>query len=175
MNTKLLAVVILAAIVIMTVGTVRATPDLSIQLTDSNGNDITNTTAPVNTVATVSAFYVDSAGSDAQATLTVFYDNGLGPQLVATLFSGTVKSSTTVTASYTLIGLGTYEFRWTCTPDPTTTSSSATNCPPSYQQRCQVNTYPQNTVPEPLPAAGLTIGLLAFGLFTLKRKRPKPA
>jgi hypothetical protein len=174
MNRRLLALTILASIAIMAVGAVQATPTLSIQLTDSNGNNLTNTTAPVNTVVTVSASYVDSTGSTAQATLTVFYDNGLGPQLVATLYSGSVQSGTPVTATYTLTGLGTYEFRWTCTPDSPATSSSSINCPPSYQQRCQVNTYPQNKVPEPLPAAGLTIGLLAFGLFAFKKKRPKP-
>lgn len=175
MKTRLLTVAIFAAMAIMMVGAAQATPTLSIQLADSNGNNITNLTVPVNTVATISAYYFDSGGSDAQATLTVFYDNGLGPQLVATLYSGTVKSGATVTESYTLIGLGTYEFRWTCTPDSVTTSSFSTSCPPAYQQRCQVITHIPNTVPEPIPVAGVTIGLLAFGLFSFKRKRAKLA
>jgi len=172
MNTRLLAAVILASIVMMTIGVVRATPTLSVQLTDSHGNNITDTTVPINTLATISAYYIDSGGANAQATLTVFLDSGSGPQLVATLYSGTVASNTTVTESYSLNGLGTYQFRWTCTPDPTTSSS---NCPPAYQQRCQVSTTPQNTVPEPIPAAGLALGLLAFGVFAVKRKREKPA
>jgi long-subunit fatty acid transport protein len=172
MSPRLLAIVALAAMALVAVGAVQAAPTLSIQVTDSKGSNITGTTVPAGTVATVSAYYVDSGGSGAQATLNVFYDGGSGLNLVATLYSGTVNSGDTVTESYMLTNVGTYEFRWTCTPASTVSSSGfSTNCPASYQQRCQVNTSPQNDVPEPLPAAGLTIGLLAFGLFVLRRKR----
>jgi hypothetical protein len=144
---------------------------VSIEVKDSNGNDVAGKTVPVNTIVNLYGYYEDLSGtSQAEAKMDVYFDpNGSGFNYKGTLFSDVVNDGDTVIKPYTLTELGTYEFRWTCTKsDPG--SSSGTFC---SVERAQARTIIQLVVPEPGTMAIVVMALSTVSFLAIKRFRAK--
>jgi hypothetical protein len=170
MNKKTLIPIFTLAILAASIATANAKIACSIQVKDINGNNISGGTVNINTVAYVSGHYEDQDGnSPANAVMEVYYNDGTGLKLEATLFTGNINDGDTITGTpFTLSKLGQYEFRWSCqkgtpgTPDGT-----------SCSERTQARTTIQLVVPEPATIVGLLMALSAFGILAFKRTRMK--
>lgn len=163
-----LALIMLAAII----GVAKATINAKIEITDSVGNIISDTSVPPGTVAYVNGTYIDLSGSrQASASMTVYYDDDLssGPdwQFKETLFSGTVNDGQSIVETYTMTELGYYQFRWRC--EVIGTSGLSILC----RQEVGLALAQVFVIPEPGTLAGLITALSAFGLLAVKRIRTK--
>jgi hypothetical protein len=162
-------IVILAAVLFfasLTVG--KADMTLWVDVRDSGGSSIAGTTVPVGTLVYAYGYYNNSPGIDASATITVFYsvDNTSFAEK-ATLFSGTVVPGQTVVGSaFALTDIGYYQFRWTCTE-----ILDSSRCDNGVKQaRVVLN----NAVPEPAPLVSAVLGVLALGVFFVRKRNVKP-
>jgi hypothetical protein len=158
--------VLLFALIVfaLLVGVAKAQIAVTIQVKDSQGNNIDGGTVNLNTMAYVTGSYSDLSGSNAPASAVLeVYFNG---QLQSTLYSGSISSGGSVTEHYLMTTVGTYEFTWTCT-DAASTGATA-QC---ITERGMVTATVQLVVPEPASIAGLLMGLSALGLLAVKRTR----
>jgi hypothetical protein len=141
----------------------------SIQVKDSESNIINGGTVYINTVAYVHGHYEDLGGNaQASGLMEVYYNDGSGLALEATLYSGTVDDEATITQTFTMSKLGTYEFRWTCQVGQPGTLGLL-RC----DEKTQARTTIQLVVPEPGTLAGLGMALAALGFLAVKRTRLK--
>jgi hypothetical protein len=164
MSKRSLAFLFALIVFALLVGAARAQISVTIQVKDSNGNNISGGTVPINTVAYVTGGYSDLSGTAAPASAVMeVYFNG---QLKSTLFSGQVSSGGTVTKQYQMTTVGTYEFRWTCTK--AATAGITSQC---ITERGMVTATVGLVVPEPATIAGLMMALSAFGLLAFKRMK----
>jgi len=171
--TAILAAVLAIMLFFGAASVVKANLQESIDVQDSGGISIVNMAVPVGTVVTVYVDYGDpTTKAKASASLDEYY--GLDPSsltYVGNLFTGVVDDGYTNKGSYVLSNVGYYEFRWTCAEN-----LGSPGCTyPANQQRAGVFTIPNNNVPEPAPFVGLSMGILALGLFFVKRKNLKLA
>jgi len=171
-HVAILAAVFALMLIFGTASVVKANLQESIDVQDSGGSSIVNKAVPVGTVVTVIVSYGDPATkAKASASLDEYY--GLDPSAltyVGNLFTGVVDDGYTSKSSYVLSNVGYYEFRWTCAENLDSPGCTY----PANQQRAGVFTIPSNKVPEPAPFVGLSLGILALGLFFIKRKNVKP-
>lgn len=175
MNARNL-IVILAAVLAITLlfgatSAVKASLQESIDVQNSGGTSIVNQAVPVGTVVTVYVTYGDpTTKAKASASLDEYY--GLNPSsltYIGNLFTGIVNNGYTNKATYVLSNVGYYQFRWTCAEN-----LGSPDCTyPANQQRAGMFTTPDNKVPEAAPLIGLSMGILALGLFFVKRKNVK--
>lgn len=139
-----------------------------IDVQDSSGRSIKNETVALGTTVTVHGYYEDRNGNlPATVKMTVYFDDGTGKTLEATLYSGNVNSGEEIIRSFSLTKVGTYEFKWDCTKQgsSTTTASFSTYC--RYERGLDLTSV--FVIPEPATIAGLLMSFLAFGLLTIKR------
>jgi hypothetical protein len=169
MNKKILITIIALAMVAAFISTAKAQIKATITVKDSKGNVISGGTVHINTVAYVYGHYEDLAGhSPASGQMDVYFDDGLGLNYKATIWSGNLNDGGTVMRTYTMSELGTYEFRMTCqigTPETLGTLRCT--------ERVQARTTIQLVVPEPGTLAGLAMALAAFGFLAVKKARSK--
>jgi hypothetical protein len=169
--TAILAAVLAIILFFGAASVVKANLQETIDVQDSGGNSIVNKAVPPGTIVTVIVSYGDPA-TKAQATASLDEYYGLNPSsltYVGNLFTGVVNDGYTSKASYVLSNAGYYQFRWTCAENLDSPGCTY----PQNQQRAGVFTVPNNDVPEPAPFIGLTMGILALGLFFVKRKNVK--
>ena len=170
--TKKLVAILAIVLFFAAVGGCKASMTISTAVLDVGGNDITGSTVLVGTAVNVTGNYVNPDGNMANATLAEYFSvDNTTFALEATLFSGTVSSGQTVNLGpYVLTDIGYYQFRWTCVEiipgDPSCDNGAD-------QMRVFVNTYLNNEVPEPAPVIGGLMGILALGVFFLRRKTVK--
>jgi hypothetical protein len=88
------------------------------------------------------------------------------------LYSGSINSGATVTETYALTSLGSYEFRWTITKTLGSTTATGTPTVQCIQERALAHTtITAFVIPEPATIAGLAMTLSALGLLAVKRRR----
>jgi hypothetical protein len=162
------SVIILSLALLLTVVSVaKAIMTVSIEVKDTDGNNIGGSTVPVGTVAIVYGQYDNTQGNQATASIKVYFsvDNTVYT-LKATLFDGVVDAGRTVQGlPFKLMDIGYYEFRWTCTE--IVSGSRCTN------QAMQTRAVLNNLVPEPAPILGASMAILALGLFCFRRRGSK--
>jgi hypothetical protein len=140
----------------------RAQLVASIEVTDSIGNSIVNSTVPINTIAHIQCTYQDLDGSvSATGVMEVYFNN----VFKETLYSGVVADGETITKTYLMNEPGTYEFRWDCTK---LTDGEFAYC---RIERALIKAQVMLVVPEPGTIAGLMMALSAFGLFVLRKAK----
>jgi hypothetical protein len=174
MNKKimpiLLALVVTVAVVAFAAlaGTAKAQIAIAIELKDSHGNNIVNSTVPINTVAYVYGYYEDKSGSvAATGVMDVYYDAGSGVLVhKQTLYDGLVNDGETIMRTYEMTQPGSYEFRWTCTK--ATSSGYSVQC---TSERALIKARVTLTIPEPGTVAGLIMALSAFGLLAIRKTK----
>jgi len=151
-------------------GVAMAQITASIHVKDSNGNDISGGTVPINTVAHAYGSYEDLGGdAPASGRLDVYFNDGSGLKFEANVWSGTLLDGETKECPpYTMTKLGTYEFRWTCQVGQPGTLGLV-RC----DEKTQTRTTIQLVVPEPGTLAGLAMALGAFGFLAVRRSRSK--
>lgn len=171
MNKKIMSIVAMVAVVAFAAlaGTAKAQIAISIELKDSHGNNIVNSTVPINTVAHVHGYYEDKSGSvAATGIMDVYYDAGSGVLVhKQTLYNGPVNDGETIIRTYKMTQPGSYEFRWTCTK-PVSGSGSSIQC---IDQRALVEARVTLVIPEPGTIAGLIMALSAFGLLAIRKTK----
>lgn len=168
MNKKimpiLLAVVAIVAVVAFAlVGTAKAQIAVSIDVKDSGGNSIVNSTVPINTMAYVYCTYEDKGGSVSATGVMKVYHNNVSKE---TLYNGIVADGETITRTYLMSELGTYEFRWDCTK--LTAGGYSIQC---VADRALIKAQVLLVVPEAGTIAGLVMALSAFGLLAIRRTK----
>jgi hypothetical protein len=164
MKKKMLIMPIALAMLALFIAAANAQITCSVQVKDSNGNVISGGSVPINTVTYIYGHYEDLGGnSQANAVMEVYYNDGSGLKLEATLFTGNINDGATITQTFTMSKLGTYEFRWSCQ------LGTSQSC----QERTQARTTIQLVVPEPAAIVGLLMALSAFGILAFKRTRTK--
>jgi hypothetical protein len=171
MNKKILLPIIVLAALATIMGIANAQIKVSIQVKDSNGNDISGSTVLIGTTAHVYGHYEDLGGNaQAYGWIKVYFDDGTGFKYETTLFSGPVNDGDTVEGTpYPMSKMGTYNFTWRSQKtDPTI--PLALRC---QQEGALARTIVQLHVPEPATLIGLTMALSAFGLLALKKTRAK--
>jgi hypothetical protein len=174
MNKKimpiLLALVVTVAVVAFAAlaGTAKAQIAIAIELKDSHGNNIVNSTVPINTVAYVYGYYEDKSGSvAATGVMDVYYDAGSGVLVhKQTLYNGPVNDGETIMRTYKMTEPGSYEFKWVCTK--LATSGISVQC---VSERALIKAHVTLIVPEPGTITGLIMALSAFGLLAIRRTK----
>jgi len=168
MNKKILIAVIGVIVLSMIIGTAKAQISVSIDLKDSGGNSIKDTTVHVNTIAYVHGGYEDLSGSvPATGVMDVYYDDGSGVLVhKQTLYNGPVNDGETITRTYQMTEPGSYEFRWTCTK--LASSGTSVQC---VSERALTKAHVTLAVPEPGTIAGLIMALSAFGLLAVRKTK----
>ena len=168
MNKKILIAVLGVIVLSMIIGTAKAQISVSIDLKDSGGNSIKDTTVNVNTVAYVYGGYEDLSGSvPATGVMDVYYNNGSGILVHRqTLYNGPVNDGETIIRTYQMTEPGSYEFRWACTK--LAASGISVQC---VSERALIKAHVTLTVPEPGTIAGLIMALSAFGLLAIRKTK----
>jgi hypothetical protein len=152
------------------IGIAQAQIQATIEVKDSIGNKIDGQTVPIGTTVYIYGKYIDGQGAPAAALMEVYY-NGTGPSTHETLYSGIVTSGGTITKTYQLTKLGTYEFRWTVTKTIASASTQGIVAPYCLQQRALARTTVNAfQVPEPATIFGLIMGLSALGFVAIKKR-----
>lgn len=170
MRNKTLTLTLTLFTLALIIGIAHAQIQATIEVKDTNGNNIDGQTVPIGTTVTVIATYTDDQNAPAQAIMQVYY-NGTGLNTTETLFIATVTSGSTTTKTYQLTRLGTYEFRWTVAKQPAYATPQTTNNALCIQQRALARTTVNAfQVPEPATIAGLIMAISALGIFAIKRK-----
>ena len=90
--------------------------ETSLTVRDANGNNIEGQQVPVNTVATVTAYYEDShpGNNKPSAVLTVWFktqENGIYSQ-EEVLFDDEINNDETITRTYEFKKVGYFQFTW---------------------------------------------------------------
>jgi hypothetical protein len=175
MNRKTLLMVFGLLAVTALIGLAKAQINVTITLTDANNNPLGNT-VPADTTVYVHAFYQDaSTNAPAAAVLEMDY-NGTVPTTITTLYSGSVTSGQTITETATLTAPGTYEFKWTCTEDISSSTGASGSAGSGFGAQCVTKVgYVTATVSIPLPEPGTLVGLAmalgAFGVLAIKKAK----
>jgi hypothetical protein len=169
MNRKLFLAILGIIIFAVAIPVARAQLTVTIDVKDLNGNSLKKATVDLNTDVKVYGYYKDNNGGlPATAKMEVYFNDGTGKKLEATLYSGYVSSGSTTIKPFKMTKMGTYEFKWDCTKQGSTTTAS-------FSTLCRIEKgldYTQIfTVPEPATIAGLLMALSAFGLFAVKRSK----
>jgi hypothetical protein len=169
MNKKIFLAILGIIIFAVAIPLARAQVTVWIDVKDSNGNSIKEGTVALNTIVNVHGYYKDNNGGlPATAKMEVYFDDGTGKTLDTVLYSGNVNSETETIRSFTLTKHGTYEFKWDCTKQGSTTTAS-------FSTLCRIERGLDSThifvVPEPATVVGLLMALSAFGLFAIKRSK----
>jgi len=169
MNRKIFLAILGIIIFAVAIPVARAQLTVTIDVKDSNGNSLKDATVALNTAVTVHGYYKDNNGDkSAFAKMQVYFDDGTGKKLQATLYSGYVSSGNTIIKPFTMTKQGTYEFRWDCTKQGSTTTAT-------FSTLCRIERGVTHAivlvVPEPATIAGLLMALSAFGLFAIKKSK----
>jgi len=159
MNKKILISIIALAIFAVFISVAQAQIKATITVKDSSNNVINGGTVLINTVAHVTGRYEDLGGNSPASGQMYVYFNGA---LKATIWTGNLADGETVTRTYTMDQLGSYEFIFTC-------QAGILRC----DERVQAQTTIQLVVPEPGTLAGLAMALAAFGFLAVKKTRIK--
>lgn len=168
MNKRILIAVIGVIVLFMIIGTAKAQISVSIDLKDSGGNSIKDTTVHVNTIAYVYGGYEDPSGSvPATGVMDVYYDDGSGVLVLKqNLYNGPVNDGETIIRTYQMTEPGSYEFKWVCTK--LASSGTSVQC---VSERALIKAHVTLIVPEPGTIAGLIMALSAFGLLAIRRTK----
>ncbi len=169
MNRKIFLAILGIIIFAVAMPVARAQLTVTIDVKDSYGNSLKDGTVALNTAVTVHGYYKDNnGGKPAFAKMQVYFDDGTGKKLEANLYLGYVSSESTTIKPFTMTKMGTYEFRWDCTKQGSTTTAT-------FSTLCRIERGLDYTrifvVPEPATIAGLLMALSAFGLFAIKRSK----
>jgi len=170
MNRKIFLAILGIIIFAVAIPVARAQLTVTIDVKDLlNGNSLKNATVNLNTNVTVYGYYEDNNGGlPATAKMEVYFNDGTGKKLEATLYSGYVSSGSTTIKPFTMTKQGIYEFKWDCTKQgSTTTATFSTLCTTERG----IGYVQVSVVPEPATIAGLLMALSAFGLFAVKRSK----